>query len=573
MIPKSLIQEFELLSESPNAIQKFREMILQLAVRGMLVPQDPKDEPASFLLEKIKTQKRWLIKESKIKKNKQIVPITLNEIPHNLPNSWEWVRLADVGQIVGGGTPRSNNTAFYVENGISWLTPADLYGLKDKYVQRGRRDISAEGLARSSAQLMPAGAILFSSRAPIGYVAIAANDLSTNQGFKSCVPYLKGTNEYLYYYLRSVAKEIDRNATGTTFREISGKGMSQVLLALPPLNEQKRIVAKVDRLMKHCDELEALQKERNEKRLMLNTSCLNALIHIKSGTKTNGDAERIFDSFEMLYETQENVAELHKAIIQLAVQGRLVSQDPNDEPASVLLEKIKAEKEKLIKENKIKKTKKLVPVDPNDVPYELPEGWAWAQVGELCLVRGGKRIPKGMSFSPKVTDHIYIRVTDMKDGTVDLQDLHYISDEVYQQISRYTISKDDLYITIAGTIGVIGEVPVEFDGMNLTENAGKLSFRGINKSYLKLVLNAAVVQEQFKEKVRQMAQPKLALHRIASALVPFPPSNEQKRIVVRVDKLMKLCDELESKLFQLQDDAQKLIESVVNALFVREAVT
>ena len=253
---ETFFNNFELLADAPNGVQKLRELILQLAVQGKLVPQDPADEPASVLFDKIKAEKERLINEKKISKHTSLPFVESNQVPFDVPQSWQWVRLGEIGQIVGGGTPRTEEPEYYVENGVSWLTPADLYGLKEKFIGRGKRDISILGLKKSSAQLMPTGTVLFSSRAPIGYVAIAKNNLSTNQGFKSCVPFIIEMNEYIYYFLKFAAKQINDNASGTTFKEVSGKVISLILFPLPPLEEQKRIVVKVDQLMILCDELE-----------------------------------------------------------------------------------------------------------------------------------------------------------------------------------------------------------------------------------------------------------------------------------------------------------------------------
>ncbi|HAH6422914.1 TPA: restriction endonuclease subunit S, partial [Escherichia coli] len=146
-------------------IKKLRELILELAVRGKLVPQDPNDEPASELLKRIAAEKAELVKQGKIKKQKPLPEISEEEKPFELPEGWEWVTLATVGEIVGGGTPKSDNPQFWAKNGIKWITPADLYGLKGKYITSGARDISPAGLSNSSARLMPKGSVLFSSRA------------------------------------------------------------------------------------------------------------------------------------------------------------------------------------------------------------------------------------------------------------------------------------------------------------------------------------------------------------------------------------------------------------------------
>jgi type I restriction enzyme S subunit len=158
---------------------------------------------------------------------------------------WEIVRLSDLGQIVGGGTPSTKESEYW--NGdIAWITPADLSGYTDKYIARGSRNITQSGLAASSAVVMPIGSVLMSSRAPIGYCVISANEVSTNQGFKSVVPYITATNEYLYYYLLANVEGICSRASGTTFKEISGTEFGNTVVSLPPLAEQLRIVSAIE---------------------------------------------------------------------------------------------------------------------------------------------------------------------------------------------------------------------------------------------------------------------------------------------------------------------------------------
>ena len=271
---KGIKQKFDFimseLSYQYDLIIKLRQSILQEAVQGKLVPQDPNDEPASVLLGKIKEEKERLIKEGKIKKEKPLPPISEDEIPYEMPRGWEWVRLGEISAIVGGGTPKTNIKDYWENGDIPWLTPADLSNIKGKYISKGRRNITKLGLEKSSAQLMPKGTVLFSSRAPIGYTAIASNPLSTNQGFKSCIPYVMQMNEYIYYYLTYSAKKINEQASGTTFKEVSGSEVANFLLPLPPLNEQKRIVEKVDQLMALCDELEKnIEESKKDSELLM----------------------------------------------------------------------------------------------------------------------------------------------------------------------------------------------------------------------------------------------------------------------------------------------------------------
>lgn len=247
---------FDLLTATSKGIEKLRNLILQLAMQGALVPVDfPIEESAEDLYERICNIREGLVKDGILKQSLSVSPIELDKVPFRIPDTWKWVRLGDIAQVVGGGTPDTNQPEFFSDNGIPWLTPADLYQLKDKFVRRGKRDLSTSGLQKSSARMLPQGSVLFSSRAPIGYVAIAANDLATNQGFKSCIPYIMEMNEFIYYFLLFAHKDIEKTAPGTTFKEVSGKIMRQILIPLPSLDEQQLIARKVNELMMHLQEL------------------------------------------------------------------------------------------------------------------------------------------------------------------------------------------------------------------------------------------------------------------------------------------------------------------------------
>ena len=267
---------------------------------------------------------------------------------------------------------------------------------------------------------------------------------------------------------------------------------------------------------------------------------------------------------------------LRQKILDLAIRGKLVPQDPNDEPASVLLERIRAEKQQMVKEGKLKpkdiKNDTIIFVGEDnlhyekfqngsvkciedEIPFEVPKGWEWCRVRDIAAVKGGKRLPKGVGFSPCRTAHAYIRVTDMKNHSINTDDLKYISEEVFLQIKNYTISIDDLYVTIAGTIGVTGEVPTELDGMNLTENAVKITNIQINKTYLCLIIQSEFVQQQFQDKTHQVAMPKLALERILSTLIPVCTITTQSAMVSKFV-------EMDSLINQIREEKEILAETV-----------
>ena len=233
--------------------QDLKNNILQRAIEGKLVPQRAEEGTARDLLAEIRAEKEKLIKAKKIKKTKPLPEITDDEKPFEIPDSWEWVRLEEIGSVIGGGTPKTKIIEYW-DGTIPWITPADMKFI-GKYAKGGKRNISSLGLQKSSAQLMPKGTVLFSSRAPIGYIAIADNDISTNQGFKSIVPFDMRCNEYIYYCLQARLNDIKHRASGTTFKEISGAEFGKTMIPFPPLAEQHRIVARIEELLPLCRQL------------------------------------------------------------------------------------------------------------------------------------------------------------------------------------------------------------------------------------------------------------------------------------------------------------------------------
>lgn len=253
-----------------NTFELRKAKILHLAIQGKLSKQLDEYKTAEELYEKIQIEKEKLISEGKLKKQKKLSEISEDEIPFEIPKSWKWVRLGEIGEIVGGGTPKTNNSEFWINGDIAWITPADMKNVNGKYVSFGERNITEKGLNSSSAKLMPKHSVIYSSRAPIGYVAIAGNSLSTNQGFKSIIPYEFEMDNFLYYCLIDRTEDIIMRATGTTFKEISGSEFGNTIIPLPPLEEQKEIVKLLDNIF---------EKEAKAKKIIEST--LNKIELIK----------------------------------------------------------------------------------------------------------------------------------------------------------------------------------------------------------------------------------------------------------------------------------------------------
>jgi type I restriction enzyme S subunit len=258
------------------------------------------------------------------------------------------------------------------------------------------------------------------------------------------------------------------------------------------------------------------------------------------------------------------IKQLRQAFLREAMQGKLVKSSNTKETGQQLLAKIKAEKAKLIAEKKLKKEKELPQITEEEIPFEIPEHWAWCRLGEICTIKGGKRVPNGYSLLKNPTPYVYLRVSDMKNGSISDKDLHYLDEDVYQGIKQYTISKDDIYMTIVGgTIGKCGIVPEQFHNMNLTENAAKITPLLVNKIFLWQCLDSPFCQSQIIDKTKQVGVQKMALNRFSSSLIALPPLHEQEQIVAKLEELMSFCDGLEQSIKKSQEYNEMLLQQVL----------
>jgi len=513
--------------------QQLRKSILQMAVQGKLVPQDPSDEPAHILLERIRAEKERLIKEKKIKKEKNpsviyrgtnnlhyekfadgTVKCIEDEIPFEVPESWAWVRLGDVGIWGAGATPSRAYPEFY-DGTIPWLKTGDL---TDTYITSVPENISQLALEKTSVRINPVGSVLIAMYgATIGKLGILTFPATTNQACCACAP-LDGIEElYLFYFLMSQRAIFIKRGEGGAQPNISKEKIVSTLMPLPPLSEQKRILNRLNELFP------------------------------------------LVENYGLIYDNLQKMEKifpycLKKSILQWAVQGKLVQQDENDEPASILLERIRAEKEELFKQGKLKKDKhesvifrrdnsyyeRLDGVErciDDEIPFEIPKSWVWVRLGSITAITGGKRIPVGSKLTSKNTGHIYIRISDMCEESISTRNLLYVPIDIYPNISKYIIRKEDVYITVAGTIGRIGKIPKQLDGANLTENADRLRLFFIEQNWLIKVLQSPFIQKTIIEATTKVGQPKLAIAKIERFLIPLAPISEQKRMFEKIKQI------------------------------------
>ncbi|MCC8135991.1 MAG: restriction endonuclease subunit S, partial [Ruminococcus sp.] len=448
-----------------------------------------------------------------------------DEVPFEIPDSWEWVRLKNIAVV----NPRNIEPDCLDTGFIPMPLLMDGYRSEHTFETRKWKDIKSgfTHFCNNDIVIAKISPCFQNRKSAIIHElpnGIGAGTTELHVVRKICNHI---SNEYLLLIFKS-AYFIDNGVktfSGTAGQQrVSKDYVENLLVPIPPLVEQKQIVKKANTVLPLSDRYTAN-----------------------------------FNKFSIIQ--RDFPDQLKKSILQQAVQGKLVPQDENDEPASVLLERIRAEKQKLIKEGKIKRDKHESLIFRRDnshyeiidgkerciddeLPFEIPDSWEWVRLVNVASILGGKRIPAGRKLSTEDTGHIYIRVSDMKNHTVNMDSLLYVPNDIYPLISKYIISKDDIYITVAGTIGAVGKIPVELDGANLTENAARIVFKITNQNWLIDYLCSPFVQSQIADATTKVGQPKLAIKRIKNLLVALPPLAEQQRIVEKVDELLSAVKRL-----------------------------
>ena len=557
-----LEQHFDTAFAAPDGIAKLRELILTLAMQGKLVEQDPNDPPASELLKEIEAERKRQIKAGGIKKQKALPTIDQPDTSYVLPESWTWTRLGTIGNIFNGNSinVREKETKYAGANGLPYIATKDVgYGLDALDYKNGIYiPESAEKfkIAHQGAVLICAEGGSAGKKCGITNMDICfGNKLFANELFGG-IP----SKFILYLYLSPIFRESFNAAMTGIIGGVSIAKFLELPVPLPPLPEQQRIVARVDQLMSRCDELERLRKEREEKRVAVHAAAVRQLLDAPDGTAW----DFIQHHFGELYAVKENVAELRKTVLSLAVMGRLVPQDPNDPPASELLKEIEAEKQRLVKTGKIKRPKPLPPIKPEELPYELPKGWEWVRLGEICsYIQRGK--------GPEYVDLSTRRVISQKCVRwygLDLEPARYIdpaSLEKYEPTKFLRVGDLLWNSTGTGTIGRACLVPQALEGVEIVVDSHVTVVRPIDVSpiFLWRWIQSPIVQNEIEGSASGTTnQIELNPSTVINHLMPLPSLHEQHRIVARIDQLMALCDTLD---YQIEAATAKRTE-LLNAL-------
>lgn len=541
-----LLQHFKRLSEAPDAIPRLRRFFLDLAVRGKLVEQDPNDEPAAELFKRIQVEKARLMKDGKLRKQKQLRAVGKDEVPSISPSNWKWERLGTLStMITKGSTPTSYGHAF-TQTGINFIKVESIKKglLLSKNVTSFISEETHNFLARSQLEI---GDILFSIAGSIGTCAVVTNDVlpaNTNQA----LAIIRGTQLVynpafiLICIQSSVVHVILNKARGGAMNNVSLDDIQNFVTPLPPLAEQNRIVAKVEELMALCDQLEAARTEREQSRDRLLAANLHNLNQLADDEEAFREHVRFtFNHLKRITTRTTHIKQLRQTILDLAVRGKLVPQDSNDEPAAELLKRNSVWRTDAIKLKQIREPRKtLKNIGYDETPYTIPSGWAWARLGEIIYIQSGDGLT----------------AANMKNGDVPV----FGGNGINGYHDKSNVEEPTIVI---GRVGYYcGSIHVTPNKAWVTDNAFITRFcqQAISMSFLVLLLNGT----NLKENENATAQPVISGSKIYPIVIGLPPLAEQSRIIAKFDQLMALCDQLEAQLTTTEADSRSLLEAVLH---------
>lgn len=477
--------------------QELKASILQLAIQGKLVEQRPEEGTAEELYKQIQEEKKKLIKAGKIKKGKPLPEITVDEIPFDIPESWKHVKLGEVFCFEMGQSP-DGNTVSETGDGIEFHQGKVYFGKMEL-------QLSPQKTTSPTKYAQPNSALLC-VRAPVGKVNITKRKVCIGRGLCAVKPICGISVEFVYYWLATLENTFIKKATGTTFVAITGEVIKNQVIPLPPLTEQKRIVAKIEELLPLIDRY-----------------------------------EKAWNRLEDL--NKRFPADMQKSILQMAIQGKLVEQRPEEGTAEELYKQIQKEKKKLIKEGKIKKEKTLPEITEDEIPFDIPESWKWVRIGSLLqkLVDGTHRTPKYTTSGVP-----FVSVRNMSNGQLSLKDTKFISEEEHRELwSRCNPQRGDILLSKVGTTGVPAKVDTD-EEFSLFVSVALLKFNNklLDIDFLIYSILAPNFQKQCKDHTRGVGNKNWVIVDIANTTLPLPPLAEQKRIVAKLEEILPMCDKL-----------------------------
>ncbi|HDS4604008.1 restriction endonuclease subunit S [Citrobacter freundii] len=542
-------------------IKKLRELILELAVRGKLVPQDPNDEPASVLLERIAAEKAELVKQGKIKKPKPLPEISEEEKPFELPGGWEWARFETALDFSGGSQPPKS---FFIEE------PKEGYVQLIQIRDLGEYPQPVYVPINKVTKLCTSEDILIGRYgASVGKVFWGKNGAYNVALIKIDNSYNLYNNQFLFWLLKSpLGQSLFSGISRSAQDGFNKSDIAEKLLPVLSEKEQSKIVVRINDLMSLCDQLEQHSLSSLDAHQQLVETLLTTLTDSQNADELAESWARISEHFDTLFTTEASIDALKQTILQLAVMGKLVPQDPSDEPASELLKRIAQEKAQLVKDGKMKKQKSLPPISCENMPFNLPENWVWCRFGNIV-----KSLSNGLYKSESHYSNdgiISLRMYNIQNGIIDFADVRRVKVTELEKY-KYILEEGDLLINrvnskeLVGKTAIIPEInePLLFESMNMRACLFK---EIISSHYINTLFQSEYIKKELSLYAKEaISQASINQQQITELLIPLPPSIEQKNIVDKVNLLLSLLDQVKYCMDKIKNTQVHLAEALTDA--------
>jgi type I restriction enzyme, S subunit len=551
MDAQQFLAEFGHIANAPGGVARLRELVLHLAVSGHLSKQVA-GENAADLLDEIRTVQTVLQADGAIRANRKVRSEKV--LGHwEIPPNWIWCRFGELCSFSAGRTPSRKEGKYWNTGDYPWFSIADL--LHGQVVSVSSETVSEEARAEVfKSEPSPIGSLLMSFKLSIGKISVLGVTAYHNEAIVEIKPFSPSLKDYFFKCLNGFDLLAGNKAAikGSTLNQDS---LSNIFIALPPKREISRIVAKVEELMLLCDQLEKQQQDRRKLQGALRQSTLQALASAQSPQELQTSWHRLHANFRCLFSEPADVDLLRGTFLQLAVSGQLLPQNPEDEPARELLQRIAAERARLVKEGKVSKPKPLRPVTDADVPFRVPNGWNWARFADVANIASNLVQPQYHPAAP------HIAPDSIEKGSGRLMAFRTVADDGVRSSKHQFYPGQILYSKIRPNLSKV--VIVNFGGLCSADmypidawlDAGYLHCYMLSGSFL-----TQVVSED-----NRLAMPKVNQAQLSDVLVPVPPLDEQKRIVAKLNQLMLICEKLEDQLNESERTASRLaIAAVAN---------
>ena len=551
-----ILENFDTIFKNKTSLETLDKVILDLAIKGKLVEQNQDDEPASELIKRIKAEKQRLIDEKVIKKEKPLPPIEDEEIPFDISNNWEWVRLGEIIELLSGqDIPMSKCNS--LGKGVPYLLGAS-------NIEESTDEIIVERWIEVPRVIAKKGELLISCKGTVGKIIICnLEEVNLSRQLMGIKLFI-GNMNYLKIFFKYYVEKL-RNKSKGLIPGISREDILKILFPIPPIEEQKRIVSKVEKLQSIIKDLKEIYIKNQNNRENLKKSLLSEIESQSSDKDLLKNLETVFTNFDKIIKTKEDIKDIRNLILSLAIKGKLVEQNQDDEKASELIKRIKAEKQRLIDEKVIKKEKPLPPIEDEEIPFDIPNNWEWVRLGELGNIFNGN------SINEKVKKEKY---EDIPNGLnyIATKDIDYPTSIInynngikipFEELNKFRIAhKNSVLICSEGgsagkKIGITKEDICFGNKLYALESFSE----ELDNKYIFYVYNSSYFYKNFKGNETGIIGG-VSVNKFKNIEIPLPPIEEQKRIVSKVESLMKICDLLEEKITLNEKISDKLLESL-----------